>query len=553
MGVPAVAAPPPGYTLIWSDEFNLEPGTQPDPATWGFVTGPSQVNKELETYVDDAEHTRIVADADATDGSALQIEATSDGHGGYKSGRIESRGKQTVQYGYIEARIKMPYGQGIWPAFWMMGDDIDEAGWPDCGEIDIMETKGKEPSINHGSLHGPGYSGRECMSAAFTLPHGQRLRDAYHTFGLLWSPNSISLFVDGIPYETRTPADTPDGQWPYNKPMFFIVNLAVGGTFSGNPDSTTVFPQDLRVDYIRQYQFTVTNPHGGVHAVPGIINGADFDDIPPPAAPTIAPRAPRHVDGPSIDAGDSLTYSVQVNATRPFDIKLRVQTTGALLHMLDEYGNNVTGKVTLPNTSDVWGTVSAAASLSAGRHVLRVVGDRGRFRLGDMSFTPASRLVSGGIYRIKNVGTGACLDSPFRRPARGAAVDQWHDRAVDRERWSLARVANGPYLLANRVSGKFLAADTAGGVPVLQPGAGANARWTLGPAAVDPAPGSPLTFFITAPDGNRLTSTPPTTTSVPPDGPVTSPIDGTPLKLSAPASDPAQQWQFVLTSLPWEP
>ena len=260
--VPAAAHPPPGYKLDWSEEWNGPVGSLPDSRHWSYDTGDNGWgNNELQNYVSDGEHAQIVADPAATNGKALQILATYNGQGltrgNFKSARLLSRGKVTALYGYIEARLHLPTGQGIWPAFWMLGADLPApgVGWPECGEIDIMENKGREPGINHSSLHGPGYSGEAPLTATYTLPDGQRFSDGYHTFGVLWTQDSVAFSVDGHVFETRTPADLPPGKaWVFTHPFFFLLNVAVGGHFGGDPDATTVFPQKMLVDYIRVYK-----------------------------------------------------------------------------------------------------------------------------------------------------------------------------------------------------------------------------------------------------------------------------------------------------------
>jgi beta-glucanase (GH16 family) len=172
----------------------------------------------------------------------------------YTSARLESAGKFERAYGRFEARIKLPFGQGIWPAFWMLGNDIGTAGWPSCGEIDVMENIGKEPSINHGSLHGPGYSGGNPLGGSYTLPNQQKFSDAFHTFAIEWEEGVIRFYVDDVLYETRTPADVPSGKkWVYDHPFTLLLNVAIGGPWGGEPDGTTVFPQTMLVDYVRVY------------------------------------------------------------------------------------------------------------------------------------------------------------------------------------------------------------------------------------------------------------------------------------------------------------
>ncbi|CAM5245855.1 hypothetical protein STENM223S_06515 [Streptomyces tendae] len=165
----------------------------------------------------------------------------------YTSARLNTSGKFTAQYGHVEARMKVPRGQGMWPAFWMLGTPVN---WPDSGEVDIMENVGFEPSTVHGTLHGPGYSGSGGIGAGYTLPGGQAFADAFHTFAVDWAPDSITWSVDGNVYQRRTPADLGGKQWVFNRPYFLILNLAVGGYWPGDPDGSTVFPQTLVVDHV---------------------------------------------------------------------------------------------------------------------------------------------------------------------------------------------------------------------------------------------------------------------------------------------------------------
>jgi beta-glucanase (GH16 family) len=181
-----------------------------------------------------------------------------------------TKNKFAQKYGRFEARIKIPYGQGIWPAFWMLGDNIDTAGWPTSGEIDIMENIGREPGTVHGTIHGPGYSGGKSIGASYSLPNNAPFADDYHTYALEWEPNVLRFYVDGILYKTRTPADLPPGTaWVYDRPFFLLLNLAVGGNWPGNPDNSTVFPQTMKVDYVRVY----TRPQ--VTTAPQLLTGED--------------------------------------------------------------------------------------------------------------------------------------------------------------------------------------------------------------------------------------------------------------------------------------
>lgn len=244
------------WKLIWSDEFNGADHPAIDASKWtAQVGGHGWGNQELEYY------TSRIDNAYQTQGS-LNIKVLKEQYTGadkvtraYTSARLTTKNKFTAAYGRFEARIRVPYGQGIWPAFWLLGDNIDSTAWPTCGEIDIMENIGREPGLIHGTIHGPGYSGGQGPSSAYSLPGKQRFADAFHVFAVEWEPGVIRFYCDGVLYATRTPADLPDGKtWVYDHPFFIILNVAVGGGWPGNPDATTVFPQTMLVDYVRVYK-----------------------------------------------------------------------------------------------------------------------------------------------------------------------------------------------------------------------------------------------------------------------------------------------------------
>jgi beta-glucanase (GH16 family) len=238
------------WVLTWSDEFNGAAGPV-DGAKWGFDTGGGGWgNQELEYY------TNRTANAMVDGNGALQIIARAESYQGsnYTSARLLTAGKFAQAYGRFEARIRIPFGDGIWPAFWMLGENIGAVGWPTCGELDIMENVGREPAINHGSAHGPGYSGGNPLTATYTQPNG-KLSDDYHLYALEWEPNVLRWYVDGNLYETRTPADLPMGRtWVYDHPFFILLNVAVGGNFPGPPNGNTMFPQTMKVDWVRVYR-----------------------------------------------------------------------------------------------------------------------------------------------------------------------------------------------------------------------------------------------------------------------------------------------------------
>ncbi len=260
------------WKLVWSDEFNAPDGSAPDPAWWTYdlgVGGGGWGNHELEYYTKRPENVSI-------QGGNLVITARRESFSGpadpsgtspvdkasvtreYTSARLKTQGLFSQTYGRFEARIRIPSGQGMWPAFWMLGADIDKVHWPGCGEIDIMENIGKEPSRVHGSLHGPGPggAGTDDMTAAFALLRvPTNFADAFHVFAVEWEPGVIRFYVDNTLYFTATPRGMPHGTgWVFDHPFFLLLNLAVGGNWPGSPDSSTQFPQQMLVDYVRVYE-----------------------------------------------------------------------------------------------------------------------------------------------------------------------------------------------------------------------------------------------------------------------------------------------------------
>jgi beta-glucanase (GH16 family) len=248
------------WTLVWADEFNQADGTAPDPSKWGHdVGGNGWGNNELEYYTDGTTNSWI-------ENGQLVIEARQQSFAGknYTSARLLSKGKASWTYGRIEARIKIPRGQGLWPAFWTLGTNIASVSWPTCGEIDIMENIGKEPGTVHGTAHGPGYSGGNGIGGPYVLSGGGAFADNFHVFAIEWETNRIQWFVDGQPYFTITPSRLPSGTtWVFNAPQFLLLNVAVGGNWPGNPDGTTTFPQRMVVDYVRVYSSTNGQSCGG--------------------------------------------------------------------------------------------------------------------------------------------------------------------------------------------------------------------------------------------------------------------------------------------------
>ncbi len=254
------------WELTWADAFDGPAGALPDPAIWtpelGDGTGhgnPGWGNAERQTYTADPANVAL------NGGGQLVIRALQAGDDAppcyyaapceYTSARLVTAGDLEVTYGRIEARLQLPHGQGLWPAFWLLGNDVAEVSWPASGEIDIMEHIGREPNLVHGTIHGPGYAGAEGIGRSLSWPGDTPFAEAFHDFAVDWTPASITWSVDGTPFSTLTPDDLPAGtDWVFDHPFFLILNLAVGGTWPGYPDATTVFPQELVVDHVRVYQ-----------------------------------------------------------------------------------------------------------------------------------------------------------------------------------------------------------------------------------------------------------------------------------------------------------
>ena len=236
------------WTLAWSDEFEGAAGERPNAANWRYEVGTDWGNAQLEY------------DTDRTSNAALDGEGnlvitarreTFEGRA-YTSARLSTAGLRAFQYGKIEARMRLPRGQGMWPAFWMLGDDFQTVGWPQSGEIDVMEYRGQEPGTVLGSLHGPGYSGGAAQSRRYS-PSATRFDNSFHVFTVEWSAERIDWFVDGTHFFAVRKSEVP-GPWVFDHPFHILLNVAVGGNFVGAPNEFTPFPQSMTVDWVRVYQ-----------------------------------------------------------------------------------------------------------------------------------------------------------------------------------------------------------------------------------------------------------------------------------------------------------
>ncbi|MYX99784.1 family 16 glycosylhydrolase [Streptomyces sp. SID486] len=377
------AAPAATAVTTFSDTFDGAAGSAVDGSKWTLETGDNVNNHERQYYTSGTKNA-------ALDGQGhLVITARKENPAGYQcwygscqytSARLNTAGKFNAQYGHVEARMKIPRGQGMWPAFWMLGTPVN---WPDSGEIDVMENVGFEPSTVHGTIHGPGYSGSGGIGAGYSLPNGQAFADAFHTFAVDWAPDSITWSVDGNVYQRRTPADLGGKTWVFNKPFFLILNLAVGGYWPGDPDGSTQFPQTLVVDSV---SVTTSDSAAGVPI--------------------------RGLAGKCVDVAGA-------NPANGTAVQL--------------YDCNGTGAQT-------W-TVGSDGTLRALGKCLDVVGngtaDGSAVQLWDCTGGPNQKWVVSGAHDIVNPQANKCLDVTGNNSANGTRLQLWTCSGGANQKWTL--------------------------------------------------------------------------------------------------------------------
>jgi len=243
------------WPLAWAEEFDGPAGSPADPGTWRPETGGhGWGNSELQYYTSETAN----ASLDGAGNLAITVArpdpqsdiARYDGCQ-YTSARLITKDLKSFRYGLIQAKIKLPIGLGIWPAFWMLGSDIDTAGWPGCGEIDVMENFGTHPAVVQGTVHGPGYSRDGGITAS--LDTGAPLANGFHVYSVCWEPGRIRWYADQTLYHTVTPASLHGCPWVFDHDFYLLINVAVGGRFSLHPNRSTAFPQAMLIDYVRIY------------------------------------------------------------------------------------------------------------------------------------------------------------------------------------------------------------------------------------------------------------------------------------------------------------
>jgi len=441
------SVPPPaatGWQLVWSDEFNGAAGAPPDPSIWDYDLGAGGWgNGEMETYTNSPKN--VFQDGNGN----LVISAIKDAQGNYTSARLQtgSPGASTHtadlswQNGLIESRIKLPYGKGVWPAFWMLGEDYGSVNWPACGEVDIMENFGTfndNASVNNGSVHGPASSSpnpaEASASESTTLPFGETVYDDYHIYAIVWSQNTIQFLLDGVPYETVNPSSLPEGAlWTFDAPFFLLLNVAIGGptTFLGAPNASVTFPQNMLVDYVRVYQpaaLTATTPS----ITPGsVVNGASYlGSISPGSLASVfgtslagAAQAAQFTNGSFPTQVAGVTVSVNgVNApliyVSPGQINFQIpwETAPGVLVPVTVTWNGVTS---LPENATIASTSSPSFFMS--EYVNGVAWVNGAVADGCATPTAECAVKAGSTYQLWANGLGP-MTSPLQDgvPATGA-------------------------------------------------------------------------------------------------------------------------------------
>jgi beta-glucanase (GH16 family) len=248
------AGPTGTFREVFRDDFDGDAGSAPNPLYWNVQEREFGQNQELDYNTTDRKNSYL-------DGAGnLVIEALKENYvlpngrvstQPYTSARMNTAGLVEQTYGRFEARIWLPSGKGLWPAFWVLGNNIEDVGWPKCGEVDVVELAGSRPGKINGSMHGPGYAGTEGLTRSFELDSGT-FAGGFHVFAIEWAADGMRWLVDGKPYHARTPEGLRDQdvEWVFNRPMYMILNLAVGGFYDGEPDGSTAFPAKMVIDYV---------------------------------------------------------------------------------------------------------------------------------------------------------------------------------------------------------------------------------------------------------------------------------------------------------------
>ncbi|MEU5790498.1 family 16 glycosylhydrolase [Micromonospora purpureochromogenes] len=379
--------------ITWQDEFNAGAGSPVDQSRWRFdIGGGGWGNNERQYYTNSTSNAVHDGQGNLVITARRENPANYQCHYGrceYTSARLLTAATFTQAYGRFEARIKIPRGQGIWPAFWMLGNDMGSVGWPNAGEIDIMENIGREPNTVYGTIHGPGYSGAGGITGSRTI--SAPLADAFHTYRVDWEPNSIVWYLDGVEYHRVDPARLGGNRWVFDHPFFMILNVAVGGNWPGYPDASTQFPQQMLVDYVRVSGYTSGGgePAPGTTRIRGAASGRCIDI--PGANP---------VDGAKLQIWDCNTTAAQA-WTFAADGTLRAM-----------------GKCMDP----------AWAGTANGTEV----------NLVSCNGNPAQRFTLTAAGDLVNLSANRCVDVRDRVTANGGRLQLWDCTGAANQKWSRA-------------------------------------------------------------------------------------------------------------------
>ncbi|MCM2998280.1 RICIN domain-containing protein [Paenibacillus cellulositrophicus] len=382
----------PNWKLVWSDEFD---GTALNRSNWTPEIGTGSGgwgNNELQYYTDRSQNLQVT-------GGNLVITARKESYGGmnYTSARIKTQNLKSFTYGKIEARIKLPSGQGLWPAFWMLGSNISTVGWPYSGETDIMERVNNNPYVN-GTVHWDAGGHAEYGKVSGNLDFSQ-----YHVYSVEWDSKYIRWFVDGQQFNEFYIENGTGNTEEFQRPFFLLLNLAVGGNWPGAPNDSTPFPAQMLVDYVRVYQDNGQSSaiSNGVYTLASKASGKVMDVV-----------------DVSMASGAKIQQWTNYTATNQ---QFRIESTGDGYYKLTAVHS---GKVLdVPNSSTAAGV---------------------QLQQWDDNGTNAQRWsivdVGGGYYKLVSKANGLVVDVSGSSTADGAAVQQWTDNGTDAQKWALTKI-----------------------------------------------------------------------------------------------------------------